>query len=63
MMQIKVYKRPRPTTPPPLPPNFITDLGSHKSDQNDPKNAEIRRSAEQSHPCIIYIINVEYKIY
>ena len=27
--------------------------GSHNSDQNDPKNTEIRLSAEQSHPCAL----------
>ena len=44
MMRIKFYKRP--------PPKLLLQVwGSHKRDENDPKNVEIRRSAEQSHPC------------
>ena len=48
MMQIKFYKRSTPTPLP--PPNFYYRSGEVTSDENDPKNAEIRRSAEQSHP-------------
>ena len=40
----------------PCPALFNVIQCDHKSDENDPKNAEIRRSAEQSHPCIIQLI-------
>ena len=37
MMLIKFYKRPPPTPPP--PPKLLLQIwGSHKSDENDPKN-------------------------
>ena len=44
MMRIKFYKRPPPT---PHHPKILLQIWeSHKSDENDPKNAEIPWSAE-----------------
>ena len=48
MMQIKFYKRPSPKI-------LLQIWGSHKSDENYPKNKEICRSAEQSHPCLLQL--------
>ena len=43
-------------TPHPHPPKLLLQIWrSHKSDENDPKNAEIRLSEEQSHPCLIFL--------
>ena len=43
------------TNPPPPPPQILLQIwASHKSDKKDAKTAEIRLSAEKSHPCTVH---------
>ena len=49
--------RTQEATPHPHPPKLLLQIwGSRKSDENYPKNVEIRPSVEHSHPCKILLI-------